>query len=172
MKYIFYNNNSFYDINLNEVESVKSTPYDIKSIIDNYGFYIKDIKEYTSLTGYRLIAYKVSSSTRLQTNLKLNKKQSFILLKYDFSYHSYITFDSKLKFIVSEDGVMWYNYIDKTNYLEYKYKLDSNIFTTYTPELLEALNYINTNSKELDKIENKNIKYILSKVDFDIDNVH
>ena len=160
MKYILFSGNSYYDINL---KKVADTSKSIKYITDVYGFDLKSIVDFKSISGYRIVGVKESNGTDIETTLNLNLKYAFILILFDSTNEGYTKFNSNYKCLVSKDRKNWRNYIDDDEYLEYVYDFKNLTEIDFTK--LNILDYTNHDAKYLNKIKNDSFNYLLLKID-------
>lgn len=166
MKYILLNGSSYYDLNLNKVAN---TDTNIKAVIDAYGFDMASITNFSYLSDFRIVGLKLSNGVDPQATLTLNNNYSYILINYDFSGEDNIKFDSYYKFLLSKDKVNWFNFINETEYLEYKF--DLNNLSNIDDSKFEILEYVRKETKYLDKVKNFDFKYLILKIDTEITNI-
>jgi len=146
---------------------------DVLKALSKYGFEILDLLR----ADKDLIKDKklVSVNNVSQCIFHIKNSYDFLLIKVNNPFTN-VCFEVKQNLLVSEDGVMWLNYLDEDNYIVTEFNVSLNSFTGTTnlqkSELLKMKEYINNNSKEISFINNSKIKYIFIKLRNKLDRIY
>ncbi|AGF59605.1 hypothetical protein B0P06_006121 [Clostridium saccharoperbutylacetonicum] len=141
--------------------------------ISKYGFEISDLLR----ADKELIKNKklVSINNVSQSIFHIKNSYGFLLIKVNSPFTN-VCFEIKQNVLVSEDGVIWLNYLDEDNYIVTEFNVSLNSFTSITnlqkSELLKMKEYINNNTKEISFINNNKIKYIFMKLNNKLDRIY